>query len=90
MKEFIIYGNTFWEEVYKQALLKITKSMKENKNELIITPPEGYEIDKIKSTLTKIIFKKIELTYSDIIDELRTNETISLTHFSDKNTHLHF
>lgn len=28
--------------------------------ELIITPPEGYEIDKEKSTLEHILFKKIE------------------------------
>jgi hypothetical protein len=40
--------------------------------ELIITPPEGYEIDKENSTFEKIVFKKVEekLTYEKIADKL--------------------
>lgn len=40
--------------------------------ELKIITPEGYEIDKDKSTFEKIVFKKVEekLTYTKIIKEL--------------------
>lgn len=38
--------------------------------ELIITAPEGYEIDKEKSTFEKIIFKETIPTYGDIAKKL--------------------
>lgn len=38
--------------------------------ELKIEIPEGFEIDKSKSTFDKIIFKKKEITYKSICDEL--------------------
>jgi hypothetical protein len=45
--------------------------------ELIITPPEGYEIDKENSTFEKIVFKKVEekLTYEKIAEKLFKFET---------------
>lgn len=47
----------------------------ENK-EIQIVPPEGYEVDKEKSTFEKIVFKKVEekLTYEKVADKLFTNE----------------
>lgn len=43
----------------------------ENK-EIQIIPPEGYEVDKEKSTFEKIVFKKVEekLTYKKVADKL--------------------
>lgn len=40
--------------------------------EIKIIPPEGYEIDKDKSTFEKIVFKKVEekLTYEKIVEKL--------------------
>ena len=44
--------------------------------EMKIIPPEGYEIDKDKSTFEKIVFKKVEerLTYEKIADKLFKNK----------------
>lgn len=41
-----------------------------------ITPPEGYEIDKEKSTFEKIVFKKTEekLTYEEIMSKLSAHQ----------------
>lgn len=44
----------------------------ENKT-LKITPPEGYEIDREKSTIDEIVFKSIKkLTYEDVTEDLFT------------------
>lgn len=50
---------------------------KEKSKELKIEIPEGYEIDKYKSTFEKIVFKKVEekLTYGDIAKKLFTDKT---------------
>lgn len=44
--------------IYNNKFLKINKIMGTKK--MTITPPDGYEIDKEKSTLSEIVFKKIE------------------------------
>ena len=38
--------------------------------DLIITPPEGYEVDKERSTFERIVFKKKSLKYKDVTEEL--------------------
>lgn len=44
-------------------------------NELVITPPEGYVIDKENSTFERIVFKRDEhLTYGDVANELFGNK----------------
>lgn len=44
----------------------------ENKT-LKITPPEGYEIDREKSTIDEIVFKSVKkLTYDDVTEDLFT------------------
>ena len=45
-------------------------------NDVIITPPEGYEIDKENSTFECIKFKPKELTYDDIAKELFLHKDI--------------
>lgn len=49
---------------------------KENSKELKIEIPEGYEIDKEKSSFEKIIFKKVKkkLTYEQVADKLFKNK----------------
>ena len=44
--------------IYNNKFLKINKIMETKK--MTITPPDGYEIDEEKSTLSEIVFKKIE------------------------------
>ena len=40
-----------------------------------VTPPEGYEIDKDKSTFKEIVFKPIYLTYHTLCKELFSQDS---------------
>lgn len=44
-------------------------------NSIKINPPEGYEVDKEKSTFKEIVFKPITLTYTKVYKELFKNKT---------------
>ena len=48
--------------------------------DLIVTPPEGYEVDKENSTFEKIVFKKIEKRWRD--DEKQTLQGYYIDNFS--------
>ena len=54
----------------------------ENQTELNISIPEGYEIDKEKSSFEKIVFKKKEkkvLTWKDLIGKFRLQSSVYIS-----------
>lgn len=84
---YIIYANNkFWNEVNKE-ILKAIKNMKPN---IEIIPPEGYEVDTTNKDPNKIIFKKSEITYDKIEEELYTKDTIRMVGFARKNVYFNF
>ena len=52
-----------------------------------ITPPEGYEFDKEKSTLEEIVFKKIENNFPNSWEELKEVKGYFIHQNSDINFH---
>lgn len=74
----IEWRRTLSTQEYELLTLKQYKEkyMNSETKELKIEIPEGYEIDKDKSTFEKIVFKKVEekLTYEKIADKLFRNK----------------
>ena len=52
-----------------------------------ITPPEGYEVDKEKSTFSEIVFKKLELNLPMSWEELKEVKGYFIHQNSDINLH---
>lgn len=67
-----IYGKEYGFSYSARNKYKLIKSNKMEQKQLKINVPEGYEIDKEKSTFENIVFKPIKevLTYQDVANDL--------------------